>query len=153
MSTVSARRTLAGTSVGEAETLWHALERRATFIDGLARFDLLHGEWPQVGSRILWSTQAGGRGRVAEHVTAYEPGVLQATSLEDGEVRGTQTVRFHVHGDDCLIELALDYRVKRDGIAGALADLVYLRRRRRASLERTLVRFAIELAAERELHS
>ncbi|MGH2840603.1 MAG: SRPBCC family protein [Solirubrobacteraceae bacterium] len=153
MATVSARRTLAGASITEAEALWYALERRPTFVDGFARPDLLHGDWPQVGSRVVWSSPAGGRGRVVENVTDYEPGASQAVAVEDGDLRGTQTVRFERHGADCVIALELSYRVKREGIAGALADAVYLRRRQRASLERTLARFAIELAAERELHS
>lgn len=153
MATISARRTLAGARVGEAQALWYALERRPTFVDGFARLHSIGGDWPGAGSRIVWSSPAGGRGRVVEKVTAYEPGVLQAAAVEDADVRGTQVVRFHVHGEDSQIELRLDYRVKRDGLAGALADVIYLRRRLRTSLERTLTRFAIELAAERELHS
>jgi hypothetical protein len=153
MSTVSARRLLADASVAEAEALWYALERRPTFIDGFARLDVAEGGWPQPAGRIVWSSPPSGRGRVVERVTAHEPGASQAASVEDGGMWATQTVRFAARGEACEITLELDYRLKREGVAGVLADVIYFRRRLRASIERTLTRFAIELAAERELHS
>lgn len=153
MPTISARRILRGASVGEAEALWYALARRPAFVDGFASLDVVEGEWPQAGSRIAWTTPPGGRARVVERVTAYAPGSAQVAAVEDAELRGTQTVRFTPAGDGCEISVELSYRVKREGAAGALADLIHLRRGLRASFERTLARLAIELAAERELHS
>jgi uncharacterized membrane protein len=153
MGPVSARRLLADASVGEAEGLWYELERRPTFIDGFVRVDVSDGAWPQAGSRIVWGSPPSGRGRVVERVTAHEPGRSQTASVEDGEMWATQTVRFDTLAEGCEIVLELDYRLKREGVPGVLADLIYFRRRLRASIERTLTRFAIELAAERELAS
>jgi uncharacterized membrane protein len=153
MPTVSARCTLAGARVAEAEALWYALERRPAFVDGFTTVDVLEGDWPNAASRLVWSSPPGGRGRVVERVAAHEPGASQSAAVEDAELRGTQTVRFGAPGESCHVTLELDYALKRDGVAGALADLIYVRRKLRASLQRTLARFAIELAAERELHS
>jgi Polyketide cyclase / dehydrase and lipid transport len=153
VGTVSARRFLTDASAGEAEALWYALARRPTFIDGFARLDVGDDAWPQAGSRIVWSSPPSGRGRVVERVTALEPGRSQSAAVEDGEMWATQTVRFEPRAAGCEIVLELSYRLKREGLPGALADVIYFRRRLRASVARTLSRFAIELAAERELHS
>jgi Polyketide cyclase / dehydrase and lipid transport len=153
MATVSATRALAGARAAEAHALWFALDRRPAFVDGFARLDVVEGDWPQAGSRIVWSSPVGGRGRVVEHVTGYEPAAAHTAVVEDGELTGTQTVRMHPIGDGCQITLELTYRLKREDVAGVLADLIFIRRRLRESLRRTLARFAIELAAERELHS
>jgi len=42
---------------------------------------------------------------------------------------------------------------RRPTFIDGFADVILIRRRQRASLRRTLARFAIELAAEQELHS
>jgi hypothetical protein len=49
------------------------------------------------------------------------------------------------------IALELRYRLKRTDVFAPVVDAVFVRRALRDSLERTLRRFAIELAAEREL--
>ena len=153
MGTVSARATLAGAGIDEAAALWFALERRPTFIDGFGHLDRSEGAWPCAGSRIVWISRKAASARVAENVIAYEPRRSQAVAIEDAELSGTQIVRLDPRGADCQIELELRYRLKRQDIASGLADVILIRRRQRASLRRTLARFAIELAAEQELHS
>jgi hypothetical protein len=153
MARLIVRRVLRGASVAEAEALWHDLGRRASFVDGFSRPDRAEGDWPHVGSRIVWGAPGTGRERVVEQVVAYEPGELQVAAVEDAETAGTQTVRFAPRDGGCEIVVEFQYRCKREGLAGALADLVLFRRRLRLSLERTLARYAIELAADRELRS
>jgi hypothetical protein len=153
MATVAARRALTGACAAEAQALWFALERRAAFVDGFVALDVVEGDWPDAGSRIVWTSTAGGRDRVVERVTGYDPSVSQTAVVEDSQLTATQIVRFETTGEDCQIVLELSYRLKRGDIGGALADVIFIRRRLRESLQRTLARFAIELAAERELHS
>jgi hypothetical protein len=49
--------------------------------------------------------------------------------------------------------LELAYELKRPGFGGILTDLFFVRHALRESLRRTLDRFAIELASDRELAS
>lgn len=152
MRTIRARRVLPGARVAEAEALWLDLRRWPGFVDGFASFGLWHGEWPQVGSRLLWDSRPDGRGRVCEQVVAHEPGTSHQVRVEDGRLRGTQTVHFAVLGNSCEIALELAYELKRPGVGGALTDVFFVRHALRESLRRTLDRFAIELAADRDLN-
>jgi hypothetical protein len=61
-------------------------------------------------------------------------------------------VRFAALGEDRVsVSLELRYRLKRRYPGVEIVDVLFIRRALRASLARTLRRFAIELAAEREL--
>ena len=65
---------------------------------------------------------------------------------------GTQSVRFAPAGTDRVtVSLEWRYRLKRSFPGSAVVDFNFIRRAMRDSLGRTLRRFAIELAAEREL--
>ncbi len=151
MRAIAARRVLPGASVGEAEALWLDLRRWPGFVDGFASVGRLEGDWPQPGTRLLWDSRPGGRGRVAERVEAYEPGSRLVTSVEDAQLLGTQSVAFAELGGGCEMTLELAYELKRPGFGGVLTDLFFVRRALRESLRRTLGRFAIELRADREL--
>ncbi|HUR87082.1 MAG TPA: SRPBCC family protein [Solirubrobacteraceae bacterium] len=151
MRAIAARRVLPGARVAEAEALWLDLRRWPGFVDGFASVGRLEGDWPQPGTRLVWDSRPGGRGRVAERVVAYEPGSRLATSVEDGTLLGTQSVAFAELGSGCEMTLELAYELKRPGFGGALTDLFFVRHALRESLRRTLERFAIELQADREL--
>jgi hypothetical protein len=151
MRTIVARRLLPGASVGDAEALWHDLRRWPGFVDGFASVGRLEGDWPQPGARLLWDSRPGGRGRVLENVVGHEPGASHRVRVEDTQLRGTQAVFFTTLGSSCEIALELAYELKRPGVGGALTDVFFVRHALRASLARTLDRFAIELAADREL--
>jgi hypothetical protein len=71
--------------------------------------------------------------------------------VEDAQLRGTQAVAFEARDDGCRMTLELAYELKRAGFGGVLTDLFFVRHALRESLRRTLERFAIELAADREL--
>ena len=54
----------------------------------------------------------GGRGRVLERVTAYEPRGGQTLQVEDERLRGIQRVAFAPGSDAVTITLSLDFRLK-----------------------------------------
>jgi hypothetical protein len=149
--TIAARRVLPGASVSEAEALWHDLGRWPGFVDGFASVGRLEGEWPQPGTRLVWDSRPGGRGRVVERVVALEPGASHRVRVEDPQLHGEQVVYFAPVENSCEMTLELAYELKRPGFGGTLTDLFFVRHALRESLRRTLNRFAIELQFDREL--
>jgi hypothetical protein len=153
MRTVRVRRRLEGSRIADAEALWYDPARWSAFVDGFGHVDRIEGGWPERGSRVVWDSRPGGRGRVVERVAAYEPRVRQAVEVEDPDLRGTQTVGFEARDAGCEITLQLAYELKAPGFGGPVADVLFVRRALRESMTRTLSRFARELTAERELAS
>ena len=153
MGTVVARQTLPGASVDEVQALWLDLERWPAFVDGFGALARREGDWPHAGARIVWDSLRNGRGRVAEQVTDFEPGVTHLVRVEDPQLRGTQRARFTAYDGGCEISLELDYALKQPGVGGRLTDVLFVRRAVGDGLRRTLRRFAVELAADRALQS
>ncbi len=152
MRTVVARQLLPGASVDDAARLWFDLTRWPSFVDGFGTMALWHGEWPQPDARVVWDSLRNGRGRCVEQVLEYEPGVTQLVRVEDPQMTGTQRVRFAAVDGGCVIGLELEYELKRDaGLGAVLADLFFVRRALGDALRRTLRRFAVELAADRDM--
>ena len=152
MGTVAARQLLAGASSAEAEALWLDRSRWSSFVDGFGVMSIDQGDWPEPGSRVVWDSTAGGRGRVIERVVAYEPAALLRAEVEDPQLTGTQTVSFHDGESGAEIRIELAYELKRDpGIGARLTDLFFVRRAIGDALRRTLRRFAVELQADRDL--
>jgi hypothetical protein len=139
--------------VSEAEALWYETSRWATWVDGFASVSKVDGDWPRVGSRLVWDSNPAGRGRVVERVVGYEPRVGQTIEVEDETLRGQQSVVFSPRGDRVEIELALEYQLKQRSIVMPLVDVLFIRRALVQSLRRTLTRFGIELGADRELNA
>jgi uncharacterized membrane protein len=137
--------------ISAAEGLWYDTRRWPTWVDGFGHVAKLEGDWPRTGSTLIWDSRPGGRGRVVEQVTRYEPRDGQDLRVEDERLRGTQSVRFAAAGDAVEITLAIEYELKPGVLLKALVDLFFVRRAIADSLRRTLARFARELAAEREL--
>jgi len=151
----TARQLLPGASVVEAERLWLDLARWPAFVDGfgtLAR-EAPQGRWPQPETRIIWDSLRNGRGRVVENVVEYEPGVTMLVRVEDTTLHGAQRVRFTAYDGGCEISLELDYVLKQSGLGGRLTDLFFVRRSLSEALRRTLRRFAVELAADRDIQA
>jgi Polyketide cyclase / dehydrase and lipid transport len=134
--------------VADAEELWYDKHRWAAWVDGFGHVIKLDGEWPQPGARLLWDSPPKGRGRVVERVTAYEPRAGHTLDVEDERLQGTQTVTFEPVGDDVRITLVLEYELKQRQPLTPLIDLLFIRRALRASLTRSLNRFAHERRAE-----
>jgi hypothetical protein len=137
--------------VSEAEALWYDTGRWATWVEGLGHVASIDGDWPHEGAKVIWDSSPAGRGRVVERVVAYEPRVGQTLEVEDETLRGRQTIGFQPLGDKLEIELALEYELKQRSILTPIVDLLFIRRALTRSLRRTLTRFGIELAGEREL--
>ncbi len=145
---------LPGADVAEAAALWFDTSRMASFVEGFAGAAKLEGGWPAAGGRLVWDARPGslgGRGRVIEVVLEHEPGARYVAEVEDAKVTGTQTVELGGAPDGAHVALELRYALKDPGPLGALRDLALVRRPLGDALRMTLVRFARELAAEREL--
>jgi hypothetical protein len=128
-----------------AEALWYDQRRWPAFVDGLKHVARVEGNWPAAGSRVLWDSNPGGRGRVMERVLAYEPRTGQELAVEDEKIRGTQRVNFVPREGGVAVTLELRYELKESRPFMTLVDLLFVRRPQRESLERTLRRFANEL--------
>ena len=144
-------RIVANGRLTDAEALWYDTSRWATFIDGFGHLAGVEPGWPREGS-VTWDSTPGGRGRVLERVARYTAGDGQDLEVEDEKLTGTQSVRFAAAGEGRVaVQLELDYRLKRMFFGAQIVDWLFIRRAQRDSLHRTLRRFAIELAAERDL--
>lgn len=152
MRTVVARQLLPGALIDEVQALWFDLARWPSIVDGFGALSRSQGDWPHAGARIVWDSLRNGRGRVVEQVLEYDPHVTQLARVEDPALTGTQRVSFAAYDGGCEIRLELAYELKRDaGLAAALADLFFVRRAQGDALRRTLRRFAVELAADRDM--
>lgn len=131
----------------EAEQLWYDRHRWASWIDGFGHVAKLDDHWPQAGAKLLWDSRPGGRGRVMEIVTRYEVRSGQELKIEDAKLIGTQKVAFEPGDEETKITLTLEVEPKE---RLAPARRWWLRRTLAESLQRTLRRFSVELAAERQ---
>jgi polyketide cyclase/dehydrase/lipid transport protein len=134
----------------EAEALWYDHRRWPTFVDGLHHVARIEGDWPRAGARVVWDSHPGGRGRVVERVVAFEPRAGQTLEVEDERLRAVQRVAFTPVGGGVVVALELGWTRKEQRGVAAIVEGLFVRRPQRASLERTLRRFATELASERE---
>jgi hypothetical protein len=140
----------------EAERLWLDTGRWPTFIEGFAHVLERDESWPEEGSKLVWESMPGGRGRVNEKVLSRAGGEVASRLVEDS-MHGVQTVTFHAsEGGGSIVELELRYdlhstTIWRQGPLGALTNLLFIRRALTDSLIRTLRRFATEAAEERSL--
>jgi hypothetical protein len=131
----------------EVEQLWYDRTRWASWIDGFGHVVSLDDGWPQTGARLQWDSPPGGRGRVIERVTRYEPRLGQTLEVEDAVWEGVRRVTFEPGLEQTRITLELELDPK-ERMPPARRWLV--RRRFGDSLRRTLMRFSYELAAERQ---
>lgn len=136
-------------SVHDAEQCWYDTSRWPEWVDELARVVSVEGDWPQVGSVVVWHSGPAGRGRVTERVIAYEPLEGYTVEVEDDSITGEQTVLFNPAEDGVEIQLALSYRIKRRSPLTPLIDALFVRRVMIASLEKTLGAFGGVLAWSR----
>ena len=131
----------------EVEQLWYDRTRWASWIDGFGHLVSLDETWPQAGARLQWDSPPGGRGRVIERVTRYEPRLGQTLEVEDADWVGVRRVTFEPGLEQTRITLELQLEPK-DRMPPGRRWL--FRRRFGDSLRRTLTRFSYELAAERQ---
>jgi uncharacterized membrane protein len=134
----------------EAEALWYDPIRWPAWIDGFGHLVEISADWPASG-RAVWNSAPGGRERVIENVTAYEPRAGQTLAVEDSRLRGTQRVAFTPGPDHTKVTLTLSYEIKERTPVTWLVDALFVRRAVVASLRRTLDRFARERRGDMEL--
>jgi hypothetical protein len=132
----------------EAEALWYDPHRWPSWIDGFGRVVKLEGDWPEVGSRLVWASPPGGRGLVHERVVAYELRMGQTLEVEDEKMTARQTVAFKPGLEETEVTLTVEYQLKERYPLTPIVDALFIRRSMTEALRRTLRRFANERAAE-----
>jgi Polyketide cyclase / dehydrase and lipid transport len=143
--------------VERAAALWTDVDRWATFIEGFGHAIERDPNWPRAGSKVVWDSMPGGRGRVTERVLSWVapnegPGKLSTQVFEESLV-GTQTVTFEPGEGGSRVTIELQYELQpttfaRQGLIGKVADVLFIRRALSDSLARTLRRFATEADEE-----
>ena len=132
----------------DAEALWYDPKRWASWVDGFGHVVTLEGDWPERDARLVWESPPGGRGRVHEHVVAYQSRTGQTVEVEDATVSGRQRVAFKPGPEEVEVTLSLEYEIKDRTALTPLVDLLFVRRAMTESLRRTLRRFVTERKAE-----
>ena len=130
-----------------ALALWTKVSRWPAFVEGHARTLELSPDWPADGSRVVWESGPGGRGRVTEKVVEHSNGRFATDVFEDA-LHGRQTLRIGEHAEGSRVQVELEYDLAQGGPLRALSDLLFIRRALRDSLNRTLRRFAVEAEDE-----
>ena len=130
--------------------LWTDTSRWPTFVEGFARTLDVSPDWPAEGSKVLWESTPGGRGKVTERITGHGPGRIETQVFEEA-LNGSQTVLVGEHADGSVVEIELTYELSKYGPLRAVADAIFIRRALRDSLARTLRRFAVEAEEEQGL--
>jgi hypothetical protein len=136
-------------SVHEAQTCWCQVGRWPEWVDGLARIVAVQGDWPQVGSSVIWESGPAGRGRVTERVSEYEALAGLTLAVRDDSLTGRQRVAFDPVDRGVQVELTLDYRLKRRTPWTAVVEWLFVRRPMAISLTKTLERFGGVLETSR----
>ena len=150
MARILVEQHLPGVAPAQVAALWWDTGRWPSFVDGFSHVHKREDDWPGPGGRLVWDARpASDRGRVIERVSERDPHGGGMAEIEDARLTGTQVVRFAATGSGTLVTLELRYASKAP--AAPLADLVYVRRRLRKALGRSVERFAREVAMEREL--
>jgi hypothetical protein len=134
----------------QALRLWRDVDRWSSFVEGFARALESSPDWPAAGSRVVWESSPGGRGRVTEKVEESSADRFSTQVFEDA-LMGTQTLRVAPAPDGSEVQLTLDYELVKYGPLRGLADALFIRRALRDALRRTLFRFEIEAEEEANL--
>ncbi|HEV2723212.1 MAG TPA: SRPBCC family protein [Thermoleophilaceae bacterium] len=127
----------------EALRLWADVGRWPSFVEGFARVGELSPDWPEPGSKVVWLSHPGGRGRVTEKVIASDP-LRFSTRVFEERLAGTQTAEVAPAQGGARVDVQLEYELATGGPLRVVGDLLFVRRALRAALTRTLGRFAVE---------
>jgi Polyketide cyclase / dehydrase and lipid transport len=133
-----------------AQALWSDHRRWATFVEGFAHVVEADPSWPEPGSKLVWQSVPGGRGRVTEKVRERSPRRFSTEVFEEALI-GMQTVHFTEDAEGTLVEIELDYELADKAPLSGITDRLFIRRAQRQSLARTLRRFATEAEEEASL--
>ncbi|HYI37555.1 MAG TPA: SRPBCC family protein [Thermoleophilaceae bacterium] len=135
----------------EAAALWRDPRRWSAFVEGFQRIEELAPGWPEPGSRVVWDSGPGGRGRVTEKVAENAP-TRFATKVYEDRLYGTQSATFAPDTEGgASVVLSLEYELSGDNPLNPVTDLLFIRRALRDALGRTLRRFIVEAEEEAAL--
>lgn len=148
MATAHASLIVSG-SVREVQDRWYDPNRWPHWVDGLSEVLSVDPEWPRPAASVSWQSGPAGRGRVVERVVGYEPLAGQTLEVQDDSIEGLQRVAFTPGEGNVVVSLSLEYRIKRRSPITPLVDALFIKRAMARSLQTTLARFAVELAAAR----
>jgi hypothetical protein len=126
-----------------ALALWSDPLRWPSFVEGFARVLERSDDWPAAGSRLVWESGPGGRGRVTEKVVERAPDHFATQVFEDALI-GTQRLTVAEDAAGTRVLLELEYQLVKYGPLGAVADAIFIRRALRDALRRTLRGFSVE---------
>lgn len=101
--------------------------------------------YPRQGGTLVWRSTAAGRGTVTERVLAHEPRKLHRIAFTDPESSGELTTRFAVEGEATRVTLELTYALGGGGPFTWLTERLFVRGQMDKSLQRTLLRFRLEV--------
>jgi hypothetical protein len=129
--------------------LWSDPDRWPAFVEGFGHVLEVDPAWPETGSKAVWDSIQGGRGRVTELVLDRADGRLVTQVFEEA-LAGTQTFAVMPGPADggSIVELTLEYELVGGGPLRGLSDALFIRRALRDALRRTLRRFAVEAEEE-----
>jgi hypothetical protein len=127
--------------------LWTDVRRWPSFVEGFAHAEQVSDGWPRKGSKVVWRSGPGGRGRVTEKVVEHGSGRFVTAVFEDA-LSGTQSLLVGETADGSRVELELEYELAKGGPLRVVTDLIFIRRAQQAALERTLRRFRVEAQEE-----
>ena len=123
--------------------LWSDVARWPSFVEGFARVGELSPDWPEPGSKVVWLSHPGGRGRVTEKVVARDLRRFSTRVFEE-RLAGTQTAEVAPAEGGARVDLRLDYELTAGGPLRVVGDVLFVRRALNDALRRTLERFAVE---------
>jgi len=130
--------------------LWTNTGRWPTFVEGFGQAVEVSPDWPAEGSKVVWQSTPGGRGRVTEKVEEYETDRFVTQVFEDA-LAGRQALRVLEDVEGSRVELSLEYELTGRGPFRGIADVLFIRRALRDALRRTLRRFTVEAEEEAAL--
>jgi uncharacterized protein YndB with AHSA1/START domain len=118
-----------------------------SWVDGFGSVEASAG-YPAVGGTLRWRSVPAGRGRVTEEVLEHEERRLHRIAFSDPDSEGELTTSFAIEpgGGEAATRVTqtLEYRLTRGGAFMWISDRLFIRGQIRASLRRSLARFAVE---------
>jgi hypothetical protein len=128
----------------QAMELWLDRKRWATWIEGFGTVLEEKGDWPAAGSRLVWQSRPGGRGRVTEMVREYVPAGKHAVELFEDKLTARQSVTFAPHPEGSEMTYIFEYELAESGPLKWL----FTRREMQLAADELLRRFQIEAAED-----
>jgi hypothetical protein len=143
MATVS-ESILVGASLAETWDLYFNEHSWPAWVDGFGGVESADG-YPHEGGSLIWRSIPAGRGEVTERVLEHQPRRLHRIAFSDPESSGEMSTRFAVEGQGTRVTLEFAYVVGRDGLLARITDVLFVRGQVAKSLQRSLLRFRLEV--------